>query len=132
MQIPKTAKVYENTTSTFWFDKGILFVIGKKSEEISLEVNKTQTNALKEILQGKKVCAIIDINQTSNLSREAREYNSTQLPTMFTAIAFVTNTALGRMMSNLYLGLKPLPFPTKVFSEEKEARLWIEQFLDKN
>ncbi|HEX8517213.1 MAG TPA: hypothetical protein VF868_13535 [Bacteroidia bacterium] len=93
-----------------------------------MEIHKKQSEEFISQLKGRKLCAVIDISNASPTPADHREYNQKVLPEIFKAIAFVTSTALGKMLINLYLGLKPITFPTKVFSNEKEASDWVKQF----
>lgn len=124
---PKSAVVTETKTSTYWFDEeGILYVIGK-NENSPFEERKKQTEEFIRMLNGKKICAIMDITQSPPSTREIREYNLKMLPQIFKCAAFVTSSVLGRMLVNLYLGISPLPFPAKIFATEQEAHAWIRQ-----
>jgi hypothetical protein len=126
---PDSAEIFENENSKYWFDNGILYVISKKGKQLPLSEYKKRTDEFIEKMNGKKVCAIMDISDSTPMSPEAREHNQKTLPQIFKAIAFITRTALGRMLINLYLGLKPSPFPTKVFSNEKDALKWLSEYL---
>jgi hypothetical protein len=127
MEPSKSAEVFKTPTSTYWFNDGILFIVSKKGPELPLEEQKKQTEAFRQKLDGKKICAIIDVTNASPSSKETREYSTKVLPELFKAIAFVTRSAVGKMMAHLYFGFKPLPFPAKVFSNEKDALEWIKK-----
>jgi len=129
MKPPESAQVFETATSTYWYDEGILCAITQKAPAQPFEEHKKRMDEFKNSLKGEKICAIIDITNSSVTSAENREYNHQVLPGIFKAIAFITSTALGRMLVNLYLGMQPSAFPTKVFSNEKDAKEWIRQYL---
>lgn len=129
MKPPSTAEVNETSTSTYWLHEGILYVIGKRGKELPLEEQKKQTEDFKKKLNGQKICAVMDVTNSTPSSKEAREYSAKQLPEMFKAIAFVAKNPVGRMMANLYLTFKPFSFTTKVFGDEEEAIKWIRQFM---
>ncbi|MGQ0829315.1 MAG: DUF7793 family protein [Bacteroidota bacterium] len=46
------------------------------------------------------------------------------------ALALLTRSPLSRMIANIYLTLKKPAYPTKVFSDETEARKWLKQYLE--
>lgn len=129
MKPPESAQVFESATSKFWYEDGILCAITQKAPSQPFEEHKKRMEEFRKSLDGKKICAIIDITNSSVTSSENREYNHDMLPQIFKAIAFVTSTALGKMLVNLYLGMQPSPFPTKVFSNEKDAKEWIKQHV---
>lgn len=125
MKAPESAEIFETATSKYWFEEGFLCAITKKAPAPPFETVKEQIEKFKKQLDGKKICAVIDITNASPSSREAREHNTKVLPELFKAIAFITGTPLGRIMATMYLGMKPPPFPTKVFSNEEDAKKWI-------
>jgi hypothetical protein len=129
MEPPGSAEVIETPTSRYWFDEGILYVVGKKAPALPLAEQKKLTEAFKKKLDGKKICGVMDVSNSSPTSKEAREYNSKEIPEMFKAIAFIARNPVGRMIANVYLGFKPFSFPSKVFSNEEDARKWIRQFV---
>jgi hypothetical protein len=124
------SKVFETPTSTYWFEGEILFVIGKKGPELSLEEQKRLTKDFIKKLDGKKICAVMDVTNTSPSSREAREYNAKVIPEIFKAVAFIARNPVGRMLANVYLAFKPFEFAHKVFSNEDDAVKWIRQFTE--
>jgi len=128
MEPPKSAEVFDTPNSKYWFEGGILFVIAKKGPELSLENQKQQTEDFLKKLGGKKVCAVMDVTNTSPSSRETRDYNTKILPTMFNAIAFVSKKPVGRMIAHLFLGFNPMQFPVKMFADEQDAKAWIKQY----
>lgn len=70
----------------------------------------------------------MDITKAKPAARGSREYNASVFPEIFRALAFITTNPLSKMLVNLYLGARPLPFPVKMCSSEREAREWIEQY----
>ncbi|HEY0031280.1 MAG TPA: hypothetical protein VGC65_11015 [Bacteroidia bacterium] len=128
MRPPDLAEVFEMTTSKYWFEDGVLYLVTTKVPHPSFELAKAETQSFKKRFKGKKMCAVMDVTDASPSSKEVRDYNTKELPEMFKAIAFITRTALGKMLANLYLGIKPVPFPVKIFSNEEEAKKWIAQF----
>lgn len=130
MQPPESATVFETSTSKYWFHDGVLYAITRKAPQVSLEETIRQTEEFKKQLGGKKICGIMDVTDASPSSRETRDYSSKELPKMFKAIAFITTSAVGRMLAHLYLGFKPMSFPIKVFANEEDAKKWIKQYLD--
>jgi hypothetical protein len=128
MRPPSSAILNETPTGIYWYDDGILHVITKRGPEPPLEERKKQTETLISNLRGKKICAIIDITNSTPTDSESREYNARILPEIFCAIAFIATNPLGKILVNIYLGFKPLSFPHKVFSNIEDAREWIMQY----
>lgn len=110
-----------------WFDeKGIVCSLSKQMEAPMNfdEVVKT-VEAFKKMLGGKKVNILLDITESSPSDKKTRDYMAVEMPIFTKSLALVSTSPLGRMMANLFFGLKPPPYPAKIFSTEEEAREWI-------
>jgi hypothetical protein len=130
MEIPKNVKAIEFPTSTMWFDEnGILCSISKKAPPQSIEESKKGMEEFYKIFGNEKHCMLIDITNASPTNKEARDYAATELPKVVKAIAMISNSALGRMLANLFFGLKPPPYPAKMFSNETKAKEWLKTYL---
>lgn len=127
---PANAKLIELKSSTVWFDEaGILYSVSKKTNERTIEEIKAVMEQFKQIAGGRKFCMVIDLTHSSPSDRQAREYAATELPKLVTAMAMVSGSALGRMIANLFLALKPTPYPAKIFGTVEEAQAWLKQYL---
>ena len=126
---PKSAEVFETATSKYWFDDGLMYVLTKKGTPPDLDTHKKDMEAFKKRIGNKKICAIMEVNDSTPTSKEIREYNTAELPGLFKAIAFIIKSPLMKMLASLYLGIKSNPFPIKMFSTEEEAREWIKTQL---
>jgi hypothetical protein len=133
MEIPKNAKTYELKSSIMWFDDlGILYSVPKPGvppdlthEEIKLEMDK-----FRAFTGNKKVCMVSESNPNSKPpSKEDRDLIASEINTVAKAIAIITTSPVSRMIANLFFGLKPPPYPTKMFTNEKDAVEWIKQYL---
>jgi hypothetical protein len=130
MEPPKNAKVIENLTSLYWFDDdGILCSISKKAPKQSFEETKKVVEDFKKMLNGNKVCLLIDVTHTIESTREVRDYVAIEFPKFIKAIAMISNSALGKMLANLFFSIKSQPYPTKMFNDEQEAKEWLKQYL---
>jgi|GEM_PF-859589 len=130
MEIPPDKKVMEIGASIFWFgEEGILYSISKKTEPQSLEEAKKLVSEFKQVLGGRKVCMLVDVTNTSESTREVRDYAAQEFPTFIKAIAMISRSALGKMLANLFFTVKSQPYPTKMFNSETEAREWLKQYV---
>jgi hypothetical protein len=130
MEPPKDAEVIEFPTSTIWFDEdGVLYSVSKKTPPVSVEESKKTLEEFVRLTGGKKVCMIIDMTNASPTDKESREFGAEVLPPLTKAIGMVSRSPMGRMIANLFFGLKPPPYPVKMFANEKDAKEWIKQYL---
>ncbi len=132
MEIPENAKTYELNSSIIWFDDdGILYSTVKpgkvrklSKDEITMEMKK-----FKDIIGHKKICLVSDGNTNSRSpTKEERDHIASMINEIVKAMAIVSTSPATRMIANLFFGLKPPPYPAKMFSSEKEALEWIRQY----
>jgi hypothetical protein len=45
------------------------------------------------------------------------------------AVALLMGSPVSRVLGNLYLGLNKPPIPTRLFTSEEEAKVWLRSFL---
>jgi hypothetical protein len=131
MTPPENIEVHENATSTWWLEEsGILCSISKKdAPDLNREQSLQQIAELNKITGGKKMCMLLEITYGRPSKREDREFAAAELQKIIKALALVSKSALGKMVANLFFNLKPPPYPTKMFSDENEAREWLQQYL---
>ena len=130
MEPPKNAELVETRTSISWLeDNGILCSISKKAPEPTVEESKRDIEDFKRRYGNQKFCMLMDITHSTPSSKEMRDWAAEELPKLVKAIAMISNSPLGRMVANLFFGLKPPPYPTKMFSNEHDAREWLKQYL---
>ena len=130
LNITTNVKVKEWDTSTTWFDEeGILYSVSKKGTQQSLEETKKRFEEFKALIGNNKICMLIDVTNTSESSREIRNYAAEELPKIVKAIAIVSTSSVGKKLANLFFTLKTQPYPTKMFNNETEAKKWLQQFL---
>jgi hypothetical protein len=131
MELPKNTEVFETPTSSYWFDEdGILYSISKKVSPLSLEETIKILEDFKQTLpKDKKICMLIDVTHSTESTREVRDYAAVEFPKFVKAIAMVSSSALGKMLANLFFSIKEQPYPTKMFTDEAEAKKWLKQYL---
>lgn len=127
---PENIKIIEWKTSTMWFDEhGILCSVSKKASPQSIEEVEKDLIDFKRIIGDRKVCLLVDVTNTSESTKEVRDYVALEFPKIVKAIAMVSDSVLGRMLANLFFRIKSQPYPVKMFTHEYEAKEWLKKFL---
>jgi len=130
MVLPENTEVFELPTSTMWFDEnGILCSISKKVPQQTIEETKKTMVEFLKITGGKKVCLLSDSTDASPVNKEMRDYLAEVIPEIAKAIAIISRSAVGKMVANLFFSIKKQPYPVKMFSDEREAKEWLKQYL---
>jgi hypothetical protein len=132
MEPPKNVEIYNGSSALWWIDgERVLCAVSKKGHlHSSREQATEQLEALKKMSGGDKLCMLMDITHTRPRSqnRDDREFIATEMAKIVKAMAIISNSALGKMMVNLFFNLKPPPYPAKMFNDEHEARKWLGQY----
>ena len=130
MEPPKNIKIFEWEASRFWFDeKGILCSVSKKVNPQSLEETKLIVSNFKKIIGNRKVCILLDVTNSSEASKEVRDYAAVEFPKFVKAMAMISKSSLGKMLANLFFSIKTQPYPSKMFNNEEDAKEWLQQYL---
>ncbi|MEX0685501.1 MAG: STAS/SEC14 domain-containing protein [Balneolales bacterium] len=128
---PPHTEVFEMPIATIWLDKeeGIYCGISKSGEQRTPEFMQKNIELFKDYIGDRKICILLDVTNASEISRETREFSAREFPKLFKAIAMMSNSSFGKMIANLFFTIKPQPYPTKMFTNEEEARAWLRQYL---
>ena len=133
MEIPPGAKTYELSSSVIWIDEnGILFSNPKPGVPpvLTMEEIMKEMQLFKSVTNNKKVCIVAETNSKSPPPpKDQRDFIAEQINSITKAFAIVTTSPVSRMIANLFFGLKPPPYPMKMFSNKEEAVEWIKQYL---
>jgi len=130
MEPPKNTETIETPIFTMWLDElGILYFLSKDHPAQKLEESKNLFAEIKKISKGKKRCMLMDLSHFKLPTKEARDYGAIELPKMVIAIAFISHSYLGVWAANIFFTIKKQPYPTKMFTNEMEAKKWLKQYL---
>ena len=135
MEIPKNVKTIELGSSILWFDEdGVLYSIPKPGaiRVSTKEETLKQMNELRKITGGEKKCMILQTDSSAPPpKKEDRDWIAKELESVMKAMAMISTSPLSRMVANLFFGFKPPSYPVKFFSNEKDAKQWINQYVGK-
>ena len=130
MTPPKDRQTFEGEIATYWFEDGILVSLSKSIRR-TVE-NITGNVALVKGLTGDKpVPLLIYLSPSPVPDKKTRQFSTTQLPVIYSAMAMVSKPGLARFIMNILFRLKPPPIPMKSFTDDQEAKEWLKQFVDR-
>ena len=110
------------------FHEGILYSYSKSPKRTIKNI--TDNIALvKQITNGKKVPLLINISNSPVPDKATRQFSTEQLPNVYKAIAMVSKPGLAQLIMNILFKFKPPPIPMKSFSNDKDAKAWLQQFI---
>ncbi len=128
VKIPADREHFEGEIATYWFDDGILVSLSKS---IMRTVQNITGNValVKRITNNKKVPLLIYLSNSPMPDKETRQFSTEQLPTIYSAMAMVSEPGLAKLIMNILFRFRPPPIPMKNFTDEKEAKEWLRQYL---
>lgn len=130
MTPPDNVEIHESSGGIWWISEDVLYSIGKKdAPKLSKEEGLKELELFKEIIGDRKICMVLDITHAKPSQREERDLAAVELEKLVKAMAMVTTSPLGRMVANLFFGLKPPSYPVKMFSNIEDAKVWIKQYV---
>jgi len=107
---------------------GILYSYSKNPVRTVKNISEN-IRLVKQITGHKKVPLLIYLSPSPVPDKETRKFSTEQLPNVYTAMAMVSKPGLSRLIMNILFRLKPPPIPMKSFTDDEEARKWLEQFI---
>src|SRR5207249_3151966 len=84
---------------------------------------------VKRITNDKKIPLLIYLSNSPMPDKETRQFSTKQLPTVYTAMAMVSESWLAKLIMNILFKLKQPPIPIKNFTDHNEAIEWLKQYL---
>ena len=127
MQVPTDRQTFEGEIATYWFDEGILVALSKSPRRTV--ANITGNVALvKQITGNKRVPLLIYLSDSPVPDKETRQFSTTQLPVIYSAMAIVSKPGLAKFIMNILFRLKPPPIPMQSFTDDKAAKEWLLQY----
>jgi len=125
---PTDRETFEGEIATYWFDDGILVSLSK-SPQRTVDNIKANVELVKQLTQNKRVPLLIYLSNSPVPDKAARKYSTEQLPVIYSAMAMVSKPGLAKFIMNLLFSLKQPPIPMKSFTDDKEAKAWLRQYL---
>lgn len=111
-------------------DDGIIITIGK-AESQDTEAARENMAYTKRVTAGKPRPLLVDITKVKSMSKGAREeYVKQQEETVITAVALLTNSSIGSMIANIFIGLNKPYVPVKMFTDPLKAKDWLMQYRE--
>lgn len=103
-----------------------------KTDTLDVVNAEEMVEALFATCRGKKHAVLTDSRGTvGTVTPKAREYirNAPKMIQVRLAVAFVVDSTANRMIANLYIKFNRPSNPTKVFNNEADAVVWLQQFV---
>ena len=113
------------------FENGILYGKYNKSLVIDLEVAKTVIEYRKKLTNYKNAPILVDARDVNEITSEARKlFSSTEGYELLNAAGILVDSKFQTFVANFLLkvNFKKTPIPIKLFTNESDAIIWLEEY----
>lgn len=123
-------KIIELRAFTSWLgNDGIFYTVVKPNAFVNLQDAQENSRSVKEISGDNIYPLLVNLMEIKSISKEARDHFSMQNRTPgVSAIAMLIRSPVSRVIGNFFLGINRSAVPTKLFTIESEAILWLKRF----
>jgi len=129
MQPPDNIQLVKGEIADYWLDShGILYSWSKNPTRTVKNITQN-IELVKRITGNKKVPLLIYLSKSPVPDKATRKFSTEQLPNIYTAMAMVSKPGLTKLIMNVLFKFKAPPIPMKSFTNDKEAREWLMQYL---
>ena len=128
MKPPANIETIEGEIADYWYNDGILYSYSK-SVLRTVENISGNVALVKQITGGKKVPLLIYLSNSPVPDKATRKFSTEKLPEIYTAMAMVSKPGLAQFIMKILFRFKPPPIPMKSFTNDEEAKEWLQQFV---
>ncbi len=116
---------------TLWReDDGIVRMKVKPNMQVNLQDVQASVRAVSEVCGGKRCPILVDMRGLMSMDREARVFLAgEETAKVESAAALLISSPLTRAIGNFFMGLNKPLIPTRLFTSEAEALVWLKGFL---
>src|ERR1700752_777651 len=123
---------FKNKYTFMKIEDGILYVKYTFNLEITLEIAKICVAERLKLCNGKNYPMLADVRNIKNTHSDARDYIAEGDGTKgITAGAFIVKNPFNKFIATIFINLsliKTPNLPAKLFTDEDEAKLWLQQY----
>ena len=125
---PTDRQIWEGEIATYWFENGFLVSLSKSTIR-TVKTISDNVALVKSITNNKPVPLLIYLANSPVPDKETRKFSTEQLPVIYKAMAMVSKPGLSKFIMNILFSLKSPPIPMKSFTNDKDAKEWLKQFV---
>ena len=125
---PQDKEIFESGIATYWFENGYLVSLSKP---VKRTVENISANAVlvKSITGNTPVPLLVYLASSPVPDKATRKRSAEKLPEIYTAMAMVSKPGLAAFIMKILFALKAPPIPMKSFTDDTEAKKWLQQFV---
>ncbi|MFN8114566.1 MAG: STAS/SEC14 domain-containing protein [Bacteroidia bacterium] len=122
-----TVPLIEGEIADYKFHEGILYSYSKSPKRTVKNISENIA-LIKQITNNQTVPLLIYLCDSPMPDKETRKFSTEQLPKVYKAMAMVSKPGLAQLIMRVLFKLKTPLIPMKSFSNDIEAKEWLQQF----
>lgn len=122
----------ENDIVKFWIDEGILFSEFKTEIVMTLENAKKIIDLRHQISSNEKQYWCFFTNGLKSYEKQGRDYSDVHGQDFLYATALIVHSNITMFMFNVYIKIKNVKIPFKVFTNKEKAVEWLNDIKTQN
>jgi hypothetical protein len=112
-------------------EDGIVRIIWVPGAEVTLEDAREIMEAYHKLRRGRRLPLFIDTRTMKSFARGARHlFAGEEAQGCASAAAIIVDSPVTKVLANFYLGLSKPRLPSRLFSSEDEALVWLKGYLE--
>ena len=128
MKPPENIQTIKGEIADYWYNDGILYAYSKTVLR-TVENISGNVALVKQITGGKKVPLLIYLSNSPVPDKATRKFSTEKFPEIYSAMAMISKPGLARFIMSILFRFKPPPIPIKSFTNDTEAKEWLQQFV---
>ena len=128
IELPTDRPVWEGDIATYWFEGDILV---SRSKSVRRTVENLHANAtlVAQITEGRPFPLLIFLTDSPMPDQAARRLSNELLPKNYRAMAMMARPGLASFIMKVLFGLRKPPIPMKSFTDVRDAKAWLLQYV---
>jgi hypothetical protein len=127
MNIPEKSEITEGEIASYSIEDGILYSFSKPVLRTVQNISGN-IELVKQITNNKKMPLLIYLTNSPIPDKATRAYSKEQLPHVYKAMAMVSKPGLAQFIMKILFKFQQPPIPMQSFSNDQEAKEWLQQF----
>ena len=119
----------ENHHATYHIRNGIMHITYKPSISIDLAAAIQIVGDRLKLQEGLSFPVLCDIRGIHEVNKSARDYLAIEGSTLVTAVAFIVEPTVSKVLSEFYLRISSPPVPSQTFTNIDNARKFLDEYL---
>src|SRR4051794_36564243 len=122
------SELIKGEIADYRYDNGILYSYSKSVLRTVKNIGDN-IELVKKITGNKKVPLLIYLSPSPVPDKETRKFSTEKLTEVYTAMAMVSKPGLAQLIMKILFRCKPPPIPMRSFTDDDEAKKWLQKFL---